>query len=95
MEAGNVNCFLEKIIYQEEAVLYKGKKYFFNPIGEESKGKAILDIERWTLDNLWEEDVLHIEASTQAECVKKMISALIWDGKVFWEAEPDMIWTEC
>jgi len=94
MEAGNVNEFLEKITYQEEAVLYKGRKYFFNPTGNESVGRAKLDVDLWTNDNQWEQDVLHVEATTHSECVKKMTAAPIWSGKTFWEAESEMTWTE-
>lgn len=94
MEAGNVNEFLEKITYQEEAVLYRGRKYFFNPTGNESEGQARLDIERWTDKNLWERDILHIEAPTHAECVKRMTAAPVWDGRTFWEVETEMNWTE-
>ena len=92
MEAENVNEFLESITWQEDIILFKGKKYFFNPCGYPDR--AVLDIQRLNLKNEWEEDFYHVEGATTRECVTKMTAAPIWDGKTFWEAEPAMTWTE-
>ena len=92
MEDGNVNEFLEKITYQEEALLFKGEKYFFNGWGP--IGHAKLDVELLDQDDLWVRNVFHIEGRTMQECVDEMTKAPIWDGKTFWEAESEMTWTE-
>lgn len=92
MEAGNVNEFLEKIAYQEEAVIFNEHKYFFNPCEQHGVGK--LEIQQWNLNDEWEADFFNIESKTTEECVKKMVSLPIWNGRTFWEVEPEMIWTE-
>lgn len=92
MEAGNVNQFLENITWQEEAVLYDGQKYFFNPCSYHDH--ANLEIQQWNLRNEWVCDFYEITAASIDECIKKMTAAPIWNGKTFWEAESEMTWTE-
>ena len=92
MEAGNVNQFLEEITWQEETILFNGKKYFFNPW--EHQGIGRLEIQQWNLKDEWVSDFFYVEGNTTEECVKKMVAAPIWDGKTFWEAESEMTWTD-
>lgn len=94
MEAGNVNDFLESITWQEDALRFRGKKYFFNPTGRESIGQAKLSIMQLTEGNLWERDVFEVESPTFAECALRMTQAPIWDGMTFWEAEKEMTWID-
>lgn len=92
MESGNVNQFLESITWQEEAVLFNGHKYFFNPHG--SGEQAVLEIQQWNLRDEWELDFYRTTGVTSGECVKKMVGEPIWNGKTFWEAESEMRWIE-
>lgn len=92
MEAGNVNNFLEEITWQEEVILFRGKKYFFNPC--EHLGIGRLEIQQWNLNDEWESDFFYVEGRTTQECVNIMTAAPIWDGMTFWDAEPEMTWTD-
>lgn len=58
MEAGNVNQFLEEITWQEETILFNGKKYFFNPW--EHQGIGRLEIQQWNLKDEWVSDFFYV-----------------------------------
>lgn len=38
--------------------------------------------------------VLDIECKTTDECMRHFIEDPIWDGRTYWEAAPDMLWTD-
>lgn len=92
MEDGDVNQFLDNITFQEEAVVFEGKKYFFNPCGYRTHGQ--LEIQQWKLNNDWESDFYYVDAADVYECIRLMTKACMWNGKTFWEAESEMRWVE-
>lgn len=94
MKDGNVNEFLDKILYQEEAVIYHDRKYFFNPGYDEAKGIYRLRIEIWDDNDCFVEDVFYSTGKNQGENLQNFLSAPLWDGKTFWQAEQEMTWVD-
>ena len=93
MKDGNVNDFIDHSTYEEVAVLYNGKKYFFrglmrDPIIE----KYVFEIEYWG-DNITE-TVYCATAESADACMKLFLSEPIIDGKKFWDIEKEMTWVE-
>ena len=92
---GNVSEFIDKITFQEEAVLYQGKKYFFHGLIFDSvKGVYTFEIHLWDEQGNYVETVYSCQASAQAECMEKLLNEPIIDGKIFWEIEQQMTWVE-
>lgn len=92
---GNVTEFIDKITFQEEAVLYKDKKYFFHSlIFNPDKQTYSFEIHLWDSNNNYVETVYHCEATTKDECMERLLNDPIIDNKSFWEIEQDLTWIE-
>ncbi len=96
MEGGNVNEFLDSITYQDTAVLFRGKRYCFNPISPISEeSQYAWDIYIWSGKHDEDEiPVASFAGKSPEECLKKFLASPIWDGKTFWEAEQEMTWVD-
>ena len=92
---GNASDFIDKITFQEEAVIYKDKKYFFHDLIYDPTSKNYsFEIHLWdSLDN-YVETVYECIAETQNECMEKVLTEPIIDGKCFWDIEQEMTWIE-
>lgn len=94
MKDGNVNEFLDKILYQEEAVMFHGQKYFFNPGYMENEKIYDLQIEIWDEHDQFIKQVFYSKGQTQNDNLNKFLETPIWDGKTFWQAESEMTWID-
>lgn len=94
MKDGNVNEFLGKILYQEEAVRFHDRKYFFNPGYDEAKETYSLRIEIWDDNDCFVKEVFYSTGQKQEENLQKFLAAPLWDGKTFWQAEQEMTWVD-
>jgi hypothetical protein len=95
MRGGNVNEFLDHSTYEECAILYNGKKYFFHGlIRNERKNTYSYDIEIWNTNHHFEKRVFDGEYSSCEECMREALKQPIFEGKTFWEAEKDMEWVD-
>lgn len=95
MKGGNVNEFIDKTTYEECAVIYKGIKYFFHSLlfdREKNEYSYVIDV--WDKNGNYEKTVFDKTASTMEQCLEIAQNEPIFDGKTFWEAEPDMEWVE-
>lgn len=95
MKDGNVYKFIDKTTFEECAVIYNGKKYFFHGLifdGVKSEYSYMVDI--WDASNHYERTVFDKTAPTAEACLELAQNEPIFDGKTFWEAEKDMVWVE-
>lgn len=92
---GKTSEFIEKITFQEEAVLYNGKKYFFHGlIYNPDKKLYSFEIHLWDSCDNYVETTYVCTAESQTECMEKLLSEPIIEGKAFWDIEKDMTWIE-
>ena len=92
MQNGNVNEFIDLMHYGDELIfMYDGKKYFLQGFKEDDICTLYLDC--------WEppaDDYIYVVSGAPGEGypVEKFLEAKIWNGKSFWQAEPDMKWVD-
>lgn len=95
MKGGNVNKFIDQTTYEECAVLYKGIKYFYHGlIYDKEKNLYSYVIDIWDKNGNYEKTVFDKTGSSAEECLNLAQNEPIYEGKTFWEAEPDMEWFE-
>ena len=95
MKSGHVNEFIEHTSYEECAVLYHDKKYFFHGlIFDQDTNTYTFEVEAWDGENCFINTVFDTPAETAEKCMENFYQAPIFEGKSFWEAEPDMEWIE-
>ena len=95
MKGGNVNDFLDHIAYEEAAVGYNGKKYFFHGLLRNlNTGMYEFKIDLWDEKDWYVETVYHATARTADECMNRFLNDPIIDGHRFWDAEKEMEWIE-
>ena len=93
MIGGDVSSFIDHSTYEEVAVLYKGKKYFFRGLLlDRSTGLLNFEVELWCDE--YTETVYCATARSEKECMEKFLNDPIIDGKRFWEIEKEMEWVE-
>ena len=93
MKGGNVNEFIDHSAYEEVAVMYEGKKYFFRGLlWDDNTGKYVFEIEYWGDDIT--ETVYSVSAEFADDCIQRFLSEPIINGKKFWDIENDMEWVE-
>lgn len=92
MEA--VNEFLDTIYYGEGELTYRGHRYFVNGARYlEKKGAMCLEVYLLYEDpNRLTQTVFETCQPTAEACLQAFLAAPIWDGRTFWEAEPEMQW---
>ena len=92
---GNASDFVDKITFQEEAVIYKSKKYFFHGLiyDPESKNYSF-ETHLWDSNNNYVDTVYKCVAETQDDCMEKVLNEPIIEGKCFWDIEQEMTWIE-
>lgn len=90
-----VNEFLDYMTRFECTLMFRGQRYFFNPIGKKGEG-FYLDIYLEDLPPERDDEFYfqHIVGRSIIDCVRKMTDLPIWDGMTFWEAEREMSWAD-
>lgn len=99
MKDGNVNDFLDHVTYEEEAVMYNGKKYFFHGLLiNPDTGIYEFTIDLWEVlsvsMNRYVETVYQATATTADECMNRFLNDPIIDGRRFWDIEKEMEWID-
>lgn len=95
MKGGNVNDFLDHASYEEVAVRYKGKKYFFHGLLiNPDTGMYEFTIDLWDDRNWYVDTVYQASAETEEECMNRFFHEPIIDGYGFWQIEKDMEWID-
>ena len=95
MKGGNVDKFIDQSTYEECAVIYKGVKYFFHGlIFDKEKNTYSYVIDIWDNNGNYEKTVFNKTSSSLEKCLELFQNEPLFDGKTFWEAEPDMEWVE-
>ncbi len=95
MKNNNVNEFLDHTTYEECAVIYHGKKYFFyGMLFHKNMEVYSYDIAQWDTNGEHVKFVFQETADTSDKLLEKFYAAPIWDGKTFWQAEQEMEWVD-
>lgn len=95
MKGGNVSDFVDHTTYEECAVRYKGVKYFFHGLvfdKEKKEYSYVIDI--WDNCGNYIQTIFNQTASSADKCLELAQNVPIFNGKTFWEAEPEMEWVE-
>ena len=95
MKGGCVNDFLDHVTYEEEAIRYNGKKYFFHGLlRNPDTGMYEFVIDLWDKNDWFVETVYRTTAPTADECMNRFLNDPIIDGHRFWDIENEMEWVE-
>lgn len=95
MKGGNVNDFLEHATYEEVAVRYHGRKYFFHGLlRNPDTGRFEFTIDLWDDADRYVDTVYQASAPTEEECMRRFLSDAVIDGRRFWEIEGEMEWVD-
>lgn len=95
MHGGDVNEFLDKVVYNEVAVSYKDWKYlFYGVVYDKATGLYSFMIDRTNADKSVIEIIYDKTAPTAEQCMEEFLRTPIIEGKTFWELEKDMTWIE-
>lgn len=90
MRGGDVNEFIDGIFEGYEQVFwYRGKKYFIQ--GYNAYGKCLLLLDLWEppgTDYVWQ------GSSVDGYPAEEFLSAKIWDGRDFRQAQEEMEWVD-
>ena len=82
MKDGNVNDFLDHVAYEEAAVRYNGKKYFFNGLPRNlDTGIYEFRIDLWDEKDWYFETVYQVTARTAGERMNRFLNDPIIDGR--------------
>ena len=95
MKGGCVNDFLDHVTYEEEAIRYNGKKYFFHGLlrnPDTEMYEFVIDL--WDKNDWFVETVYRTTAPTADECMNRFLHDPIIDGHRFWDIENEMEWVE-
>ena len=88
---GNVNEFIDGLYYGDERIfLYKGRKFFIQGLTYDNSNHLLLD--RW--DPPADDYIWKAKSPRGQYAVDDFLSAPIWDGKTFWQAEQEMEWVD-
>ena len=90
MKDGDVKKFIEDIHYEDHALLYKDRKYFFNGCSYhlDKYGKKVFSFEIFDDDS--GETIYSVQDATAEGCIEEFLSAKLFDGKTFYEVEKEM-----
>ena len=97
MKDGDVREFVEKIHYQDEIVLSKDRKYFFNGCCHHlnEAGDDVFTFELYLLDDDRNGDIeCTFLGPTAKETIDQFLAARLWEGKTFYEVEQEMTWVD-
>lgn len=91
MVNGNPNEFVDTAYSgQEIFFVFDAKKYMFQ--GYMENGTCHMEIQQhepWCMDTFWA-----TEGRSMQECLECFLSAQIFKGKSFWDAEKDIEWVD-
>ena len=98
MKDGDVKQFIEDIHYEDCAVLYNDRKYFFNGccyhINDKGKKEVRFELYLINDDDSAEADYYSVTRSTAEECIEEFLTARFFEGKTFYEVEEEMTWID-
>ncbi len=91
----NVNEFIDHTLYEECAVMFHNKKYFFYGLlfHEENKTYSY-DVALWDKAGNHVKWIFQETSPRSEELLERFYNKPIWDGKTFFSAEPEMEWIE-
>ena len=89
---GNTMEFVDRIYSGQDTIfIYKGIKYWFQGYTLPQGGVHMEVIQYQPPSDTW---IWEHNGKTIEECQKAFLSALIFDGKSFWEAESEIEWVD-
>ena len=95
MKGGNVNDFLDHVTYEEVAIRYNGKKYFFHGLlRNPDTGLYEFTIDLWDDKDWYVKTVYQATDPSADECINRFLSDPIIEKHCFWDIEREMEWIE-
>ena len=92
---GNPATFIDKMYYEDHYVIFNNEKYFVNGCQTKMDADGNTLSVRLEVYNLTQNaTIFSATKSSASECISSFENALIWDGKKFWDAEPDIEWVD-
>lgn len=92
---GDLNIFLDLMKRGEELIFtYRGQKFFLEGINDPIKDEGGLCLCRWEppLDKyVWQ----GTPTKEKYFDIEEFCNAKLFDGKSFWEIEPEVEWVDC
>ena len=93
MKDADIQEFIDSLYYEDQAVMYDHRKYFFNGCSYslDNQGKEVFSFEIYLInDDESSEMIYWVEGITAQECIEQFLRDKIIDGKTFYELEKDM-----
>ncbi len=88
---GNINEFIDKLVYGDEVTfVFEGKKFFVQ--GYPDDGIYTLYLDQW--EPPADDYIFICRGSDKDYPVNEFLEAKIWDGKSFWEIEKEVEWVD-
>lgn len=92
---GDLNIFLDLMKRGEELIFtYRGQKFFLEGWYDEKTELASLSLDRWEPApgfRVWE----GTPSKSDYFNIDEFCNAKLFDGKSFWEIEPEIEWVDC
>ncbi len=90
--------FIDSATFEDCVAKLNGAFFFcYGLTWDEARGMWSLRIDKYKSlypQSEFLDEVLNVESRNRDECMKHFLEDAIWDGKTFWDAVPDMEWTD-
>ncbi|MDE7293023.1 MAG: hypothetical protein K2N72_01215 [Oscillospiraceae bacterium] len=92
---GKASTFIENLYFEDNIVIYRDEKFYFNGCQTKWDSDGKIKSVRLEVYNLTkDETVLSIVKPSDKECIEAFENAPLWNGRTFWEAEAEMLWVD-
>lgn len=90
----NANEFIDHTTYEDCAVMFEGKKFFFYGMTyDKDTNMYTYAIDEYINDEFIQ-NIFSEDSTDKNSLVEKALNSKIFNGKTFWEAEKGMEWIE-
>jgi hypothetical protein len=90
--------FIDSVTFEDCVCRLNNLFYFcYGLVWDENKGLYRLQIDKFRRlypETDFVETVLDVKCKSKEECMKCFLENPIWDGRKYWDAVPEMVWTD-
>lgn len=91
---GNARDFLNKLYYEDHYVIFNGEKYFLNGCQTKKLDNGTESVRLEVYNLTQDTTIFSVTKTTAVDCIEEFEEAAIWNGRTFWEIEPEIIWVD-